>query len=140
MNFGTMWFMFWSRGVAIFAMGVIILFLSSINTRKHPRNKRDMMLGVIGIGIGLCLSYEYIHRINNPEIGEYTGQYVEWHRDGAYYLYRFTSQNNGNMSFKLDRYTKNEMEEMPFIENNTYTIFYERDSKSILRIEHKDID
>lgn len=142
-----------SPGLFILILGVLVLITSKIRDSK-TRNKKLVIknkekadveskwVAIAAIVFALLYMLFYVYKYNNPTIVIHEGYYVEEYRNtGAglkfqlWYDYVFTDGDNPKPSYHMDASSRKEIYPDEFSSEVKYRIYYERDTKIIVRVE-----
>lgn len=148
-NLSGILYRIWAVG-GIFLLGLIICVIldlydahkkSKTNCKNNSLKKHFIFYGVAFIYLLGYMSF-YAYKYVNPQITIYEGCFVEWRRDSKVApplpftsAYIFVDENNQKSTFYIDVDTKNELYLNDFVVDRKYKIYFEDDTKIIVRVE-----
>ncbi len=128
-------------GSILLILGVLCLLLSRFwNPTK--RNKADLVIAIVIIVIAVSYNVKYLYRLNNLQVKSHEGYFVSDNRTSRVapplpftHEYTFSDASDGGLCFYLDTFSKKEIFPKEFSENIKYRIFYDADTKIIVKVE-----
>ena len=142
-NFDGLWFRFFCVGGIFIILGVIILILSLINLRRGISPKKSIITSIIAILFGIIYSFIMIYHISQAVIVKTKGDFVESYSNyrksffvPANWDYVFNIDNcPKNQIYHLDTFSKRKIFNEDLQIGQTYYIYYEKNTKIIVKIE-----
>ena len=133
---GVIYRVFAGSGWAVLLGGVYLLL-----QKPWSRNfaiKRHIGLIILLI-LCLCILGSEIKAIVSPNIESYTGEFIDSHNDSRVvpftFEYVFWNGEGKRAVFHLDSFSKKKIFPLDFIEGEHYTVWYEKSSKVIVKVD-----
>lgn len=129
-----------AKAVWLICGGLLLIGGICILLKKPWEKKfrmRDHKTAVIIILTAILLGLFYASRIIFPDIGVYTGEFIDVHRKGSGLQineYRFWNGEGTKQVFSMDAFSKKEIYLPEFVEEKTYTIYFDSLTRIIVGI------
>ena len=125
-------------GLCLYGIGGILFFIWSKFWNAEKRNMKELLIGVLCIGLALLSFGYYSDKINNPTILIHEGWFEQEYGSRAIFLemnYSFTNGDSPKVAFVLDSISKKQIYPADFKKDIKYRIYYEADTKIIVKVE-----
>ena len=118
-------------------LGVVCIVISCA---EQKTNKRDFLVGICTIILGVALGVHYGMCILNPCVESLRAEYDSEERNsrvspGLPFTMEYIFYDNKYHNFYLDVFSKKEIYPDEFIEGNEYVIYYDKETKIIVGVE-----
>ena len=137
-NFSGIWYRIWGSASIFVILGVTIILFSRPWAEKIKL--KDLIIALLSIILGVCMSLFYLSRIAFPDVSSYTGEFVAQYRTSNAPPLPFTSKylfwegEGKKYPFYLDTFSKKEI--CPELESGRkYTVYYDKFTKVIVKVE-----
>ena len=125
-------------GLIVLLMGIILLICSKFWNRKLSK-KKEVATAIIVIVFSAFYMVFFLYKAFCPQIVSHEGYLSrEYRHFGMTYAYVFTNGNEKKLTFYMDSSTKKKIYNNDFSSEIKYKIYYEEDTKIILKIEEID--
>lgn len=145
------WYRVWGVSGIIIVIAIIILLFSIYDSKKASKKKeqkrktikKDLILGIVILAIGLTFSSYYVYKAFFPNVTSCIGQFEYEKRNSRVapplpltteYLFSFENSDK-KQGFYLDVISKKEIFSEDFEKECQYKIWYDEETNIILRIE-----
>ena len=120
----------------IFVLGLVLMFIAL----KSPllKKKSEILFAVAVIVVSILLGGFYVYKSIHPTISYHKGYIVEVHRYSKAPFtnaYVFSNGDDDKPIFYLDSFSKKDILPNEFLPGVEYQIFYEENTKIIVRVE-----
>ena len=130
----------WFLGGITLLLGVFVLIYSKFWNRKLAK-KKEILFASFTIIFAISYGLFFLYKANCPKIAFHEGYLSREYREfGMTDAYVFTNGSEKKLTFYMDSSTKKKVYSGDFSSEMKYRIYYEEDTKIILRIEEVEGD
>ena len=120
----------------ILILGILLIVIAF--RKPMPQKKWEILFAVGVISVSLIFGGWYLYKSLNPVIlcqSGYISEIRRYNKVPFTNAYIFLDDKNEKKTFYLDSFSKKKIMTKNFEENHEYQIFYEKDTKIIVRVE-----
>ena len=139
-NFSGVIFRIWGVCGAVLLLGVMCILLEK--PWSNSFKIQDCKIGLILVAFAVCLGSVYASRILFPDVSSYTGEFISTNRNSRVAPplpvtseYVFWNGEGQKKVFYLDAFSKKEIFPHDFVNGQKYTIFFDKFTKVITKVE-----
>lgn len=139
---GLFYRVWWQGFAALLISGLVLLIVIIFQRRKKSKkdrkqaNKKDFIIPIIAMIVSSAYMFFFLYKANHPKIISHEGYFVRENRHrGMEWEYCFTNGDEKKKIFYIDSFTRKDIYAEDFSSEIRYRVYYEEDTKIILRIE-----
>lgn len=139
-NFSGIIYRIWAVCGILFALGIVCLLFE--RPWKKGFKIRNIRYSIVAISVAVCLGLIYLSRVISPGVSSYTGEFVISRRNSSEAPplpftneFVFWNGEGKKQKFYLDTFSKKEIITNEFQKGQQYTIYYDKFTQVIVKVE-----